>query len=39
MQAPEWSEATNGDRDLSRHARPDSRIEKDPPAGHFADID
>ena len=39
MQAPERSEATNGDRDPLRHARHDSWVEKDPPAGHFADID
>jgi hypothetical protein len=39
MQAPEWAEAANGDRDRVRHARHDSRIEKDPLAGHFADID
>jgi hypothetical protein len=39
VQALKRSEPTNGDRDRSRHARHDSRIEKDPPAGHFADID
>jgi len=39
MQAPEWSEAANGDRDPVGHARPDSGIEQDPPAGHFANID
>jgi hypothetical protein len=39
LQAVERSEATNCDRDRSRHARHDSRVEKDPPAGHFADID
>ena len=39
MQALERSEATNGDRDLARHARRDSRVEKDPPAGHRPDID
>jgi hypothetical protein len=39
VEAPEWSEATNGDRDRSRHARHDSRIEKDPPAGQFANVD
>ena len=39
MQAPERSEATNGDRDPLRHARHDFWVEQDPPAGHFADID
>jgi hypothetical protein len=38
VQAPERSEATNGHRDPSRHARHDSRVEKDSPAAHFADI-
>ena len=38
MQPLERSEATNGDRDLARQARHDSRVEKDPPAGHRADI-
>ena len=39
MQSLERSETTNGDWDLPRHARPDSRVEKDPPAAHLADID
>ena len=39
MEPLEWSEATNGDRDLARHARHDSRVDEDPPAGHRADID
>jgi hypothetical protein len=39
VQTAERSEPANGDRDRSRHARHDSRIEKDPPAAHFADID
>lgn len=39
MQALERSEASNRDRDLSRHPRHDSRVEQDPPAGHFPDID
>src|SRR5258708_34713784 len=39
MQAPERAKAPDRDRDPLRHARPDSRIEQDPPAGHFADID
>ena len=39
MQPLERSEATNSHRDRARHARHDSRIEKDPPAGHGSDID
>ena len=39
MQALEWSEATNSHRDRAWHARHDSRVEKDPPTGHRADID
>ena len=39
MQAPERSNAANRDRDRSSHARHDARVEKDPPAGHFPDID
>jgi len=39
VQALERSEATNGDRDAARHARHDLWVEKDPTAGHFADID
>src|SRR5260370_16000368 len=39
VQSLERSEATNGDRDLARHARHDSRVDKDPPAGHLPDID
>jgi hypothetical protein len=39
VQAPERSEATNGDRDSVRHARHDSRVDNDPPAGHLPDID
>ena len=38
MQASEWSEAANGDPDPVGHARPDSGIEKDAPAGNRADI-
>jgi hypothetical protein len=33
------SNATNGDRDAARHARHDSRVEKDSAAGHLSDID
>jgi len=39
MQAAERAGAPDRDRDRVRHARHDSRIEKDAPAGHFADID
>jgi hypothetical protein len=39
MQAAERAEAPDRDRDRVRHARHDSRIEKDPPAAHCADID
>ena len=39
MEPLEWSEATNGDRDLARHAGHDSWVDKDPPAVHCADID
>jgi hypothetical protein len=39
VEAPEWSEATNGDRNPVRHSRLDSGIEENAPAGHFADID
>ncbi len=39
MQSSQWSEATDGDWDSSRHSRHDARVEKDPPAGHLADID
>jgi len=39
MQTAERSDATNGHRDGSRHARQDARVEQDPPAGHVADID
>jgi len=39
VQALERSEATNRDRDATRHPRHDARVEKDPTAGHFADID
>ena len=40
VRAPDASpETTNGDGDLARHARHDSRVEKDPPAGHLSDID
>ena len=39
VQPLERSEATNGDRDLARHAGHDSRVDKDPPAGHRADVD
>src|SRR5713226_7155227 len=35
----ERSETTNGDWDLPRHAGHDSRVDKDPPAGHRADVD
>ena len=35
----ERSEATGGDRDSARHPRADSRVEKDPSAGHHADVD
>jgi hypothetical protein len=39
MQAPERSDATNRDRDGSRHAGHDAPVEQDPPPGHVADID
>jgi hypothetical protein len=39
VQPLERSETTNGDWDLARHARHDSRVEKDSAAGHLSDID
>ena len=39
MQAPERSDSTNRDRDPVGHARRDSRVKKDSPAGHRPDID
>src|ERR1700674_682231 len=39
VQSLERSETTNGDGDLARHASQDSRVEKDAPAGHRADVD
>lgn len=39
VQAPQRSGATNGDRDAPRHASHDFRVEKDPTAGHLADLD
>jgi hypothetical protein len=39
VQTSEGTEAADGDGDRSRHARPDSRVEKDAPATHFANID
>jgi hypothetical protein len=39
VQPLERSEATNGDRDLARHARHDSRVDKDPPTRHSPNID
>jgi len=35
----ERSEAANGDGDRAGHAGHDSRVEKDPPAAHRADVD
>ena len=39
MQPAERADASNGDRDLARHPRHDSWVDKDPPAGHLPDID
>ena len=39
MQAPERSEATDGDWDLARHATHNPRVGKDPPAGHLPNVD
>jgi hypothetical protein len=39
VQAPERSEATDGDWDVARHAMHDPRVGKDPPAGHLPNID
>jgi len=39
VQAAERAEAANGDGNPARHAGHDSRIEKDPPTGHRADLD
>jgi hypothetical protein len=39
VQSLERSETTNGHRDPGRHARHDSRVEENPPAGHGADVD
>ncbi len=39
MQTAKRSESAKGDRDRSRHARHDSRVEKDPPAAYLANID
>ena len=39
MQPAKRTDAANRYRDLARHPRHDSRVDKDPPAGHLPNVD
>jgi len=39
VQAAEWPEAANRDRNGGRHARDNPAVDKDPPAARLADVD